>query len=84
MDLSIFYAQLFGLYFLIVGVLVIAKHKVLPELARSFAQKTAILYFAGTFTLLLGLALVLSHNIWEYSWKGVITVIVWLTLIKGI
>ena len=32
----------------------------------------------------LGLLLVLSHNVWTTDWRVIITLVGWLTLLKGI
>lgn len=41
------------------------------------------MFIAGFFTLILGVLLVVSHNRWVWNWRVIITVIAWLTLIKG-
>lgn len=33
---------------------------------------------------MLGIPLILIHNIWDGSWRVIITIIVWLVLLKGI
>ena len=84
MDISIFLGQLLGIYLLIVGVLVFVRHKALHKMVSSFAEKSALLYVMGVILLLFGLSLVLSHNVWEFSWRVVITILAWLTLAKGL
>ena len=47
-------------------------------------KKGFMLYFFGIFALIIGLLVVLSHNVWEADYRVVITIIGWLALIKGI
>lgn len=41
------------------------------------------MFVTGFFTLILGLLMVVSHNIWQWNWRIVITVLSWITLFKG-
>ena len=83
MELSIFLAKVFGLYLVIISIAVWLRRKDLGELAISFAQDKVHLYLSGIIFLLLGLALVVSHNIWDTAWQSVISVLGWLTLAKA-
>ncbi len=38
---------------------------------------------AGTTALVLGLLIVAYHNVWEWRWPVIITVMGWLALLKG-
>ncbi len=38
----------------------------------------------GFLSIFLGLGTVIVHNIWAFNWQGIITVIAWLVLLKGI
>ncbi len=48
-----------------------------------FIKNQALVYFSGVIALILGILLVVSHNVWRTDWTVVITVIGWLALIKG-
>jgi len=85
MALSILLAQIFGLYLLIVGASLLINHKKLRRVFNDFGNHYSTVFTTGLFTLLLGLLLVLNHNIWEGEmWIIVVTVISWLTLLKGV
>jgi glucose uptake protein GlcU len=47
-------------------------------------EDKAFVISTGYITLLMGLVTVLLHNVWTPDWRGVITVLAWSTLIKGI
>ncbi len=81
---TLFLAQVFGFYLIIVGFAVIIRHEYIKELVKDFISSPAHIFIAGLFTTVLGLLLVLKHNIWQGDIVGVITIISWLTLLKGI
>lgn len=83
MDVSIFLAQLFGMYFLAMGVASLLKGKELGESVDAF-RKSPLLTYVGALLTLLGLAFVIIHNVWNGTWQVVITVLAWLTLIEGL
>ncbi len=81
MELSLFLAQLFGLYFLIAGGVVIARQKsFMPILVDAFKSR-GLLMIVALCQLFAGIALVLSHPIFTPDWKGLITGIgVWIMI----
>ena len=83
MDISIFLAQVFGLYFVIAGVAMLLRPKAIATLIETLGTRSSI-YLTGFFALMLGIPLVLVHNIWEGSWRVIITILAWLALLKGI
>lgn len=84
MELSIFLAKVIGLYFLIACLAVLINHKPFNQLVNEYVKDRPILLFHSLVALLIGLILVVSHNVWVYGWPVVITAIGWLTLLKGI
>lgn len=83
MELSIFLAKVLGLYLTIISIAVWLRRKDLGILAVNFARDIVQIYTSGIIFLLLGLALVVSHNIWDTSWQSAISVLGWLTLVKA-
>lgn len=84
MQASIFLAQLLGPMFLVVGVAVPAKPEMFRTILQGFIGSATLLYLAGFFGLLGGLALVLTHNVWAADWRLIITLIGWITLVRGL
>jgi len=82
MEISIFFARLWGAFFLIFGSLFI----ITKQLGRTIEMTNdkAFVISTGYTTLLMGLVTVILHNIWVWDWRVVITVLGWSTLIKGI
>jgi len=85
MELSLFLAQLFGVYFVIQGLFVFLRRDKIESYVRSFfeSKNEALLLVTGIITIIMGLILVLLHNVWEGTYEVLITVIAWIVLIKG-
>lgn len=82
MEISIYLARFWGSLFIILGlgsVLV----KLLGRVIKYTEDKT-ITVSTGYITFLLGLITVTLHNIWVADWRVAITILGWITLIKGI
>ena len=84
MELSLFLAKLFGLYFLIIGFLWALRGDVMSEIVKEFLANRSLVFLSGLLALTVGIAMVISHSVWEANWRGVITLFGYLSLIKGI
>ncbi len=84
MELSIFLAKVLGLYLVIVPLAVLVNRKHLPRLVEEFSTNLGLNILASFFALVLGLLLVVSHNVWTADWRVIITILGWLTLAKGV
>ena len=82
MDITIFFARLWGSFFIIFGALFI----ITKQLGKTIemTDDKAFVISTGYITLIMGLVTVIFHNVWVYSWEVVITILGWSTLIKGI
>jgi hypothetical protein len=84
MELTILLSQAFGIYFLIVGVIMLVRYKYIKGLLSSFVENPMLRFLIGAFILLGGIFIVLAHNDWETVPAIFISLIGWLTLVKGI
>lgn len=82
MELSIFFAKMFAIYFIIVSLGIMFNSKKISHMVEGFRKNAGLTYSIGGLALLLGSALVVVHNVWE-GWPIIITIIAWITLIKG-
>lgn len=41
------------------------------------------MFVTGFITLILGILMVVGHNIWQWNWRLIITIFAWLVLLKG-
>jgi hypothetical protein len=57
--------------------------KIIKAIMKDFEKSEGLTYLTGIIIMILGLVIVLNHNIWEFSAAGLITLIGWGSLIKG-
>ena len=80
---SIFIAKLMGPMLIAVGVSALLNPNLLKDLGKEVLDSTAFVFLAGIAALLLGLAIVNTHNVWS-GWPVIITIIGWLAVIGGV
>ena len=83
MELSISLTKVLGLYLVIVPLAALVNRKHLPRLVEEFSTSLGLNILASVVALVLGLLLVVSHNVWSRDWRVLITILGWLTLVKG-
>jgi hypothetical protein len=84
MGISIFLAKLIGLYFLILAVLFLFRKRQIESSCKEVVSSKGILSVSAEISLLFGLVIVIDHSIWEYSWRGLITVLGYLMILKAV
>lgn len=84
MDLSIFLAKLFGLYFLIAGGIIMLRQKSFMPILTEFFGSKALIMLMGAVELVAGLAIAIAHPTLTPDWRGVITLIGWTMILEGI
>ena len=84
MDVSIFLAQVFGLYFMVAGLAMFARQKTLTFVVKDMVKSPAVMWLAGVFAFVLGLVVVLTHNVWDGSWRVILTILGWAMLAEGV
>ncbi len=84
MALSLFLAKLLGLYLLIVAFDLLVRRKEAEGAVKDFAASKGLLFYSGSLSLLLGLAIAIAHPIWETNWRGLITLLAYLMIVRGL
>ncbi len=84
MFLSVFLAQLFGIYLLITGLYYILRYDQIEEVLTDFYSSPALRVTSAVISLLIGLIIILSHSVWVLNWPLLITLIGYLSFAKGI
>jgi hypothetical protein len=80
-----FLAQLIGLLLLSVGASVLLRKTLFMKALNDITGNSTSLFMAGIVLLLLGLSVVLTHNIWHAGFLPlVITLIGWILILRGI
>jgi len=84
MEISIFIARIFGLCYLVCGVGLLFNRKVFQQVMDDFARNALGLFYGGLFALVIGVVMILTHNIWVSNWTVIVTIIGWIAFIKGV
>ena len=83
MSNSLFLARLIGPVMLVVGVAVFTNPRGFRDMAEEFLAGRALMFLSGLIIMPVGIAIVLTHNIWTADWRVAITVFGWLCAIGG-
>lgn len=84
METSEFLAKLIGFYLGIFGLLCLLRSHQIRIMAKDLVCSKCTLAVSGEISLLFGLVIVIDHSIWEYSWRGLITLLGYLFILRGI
>lgn len=84
MELSRLIAKLISVIYISSGLAVLFRQVDFKKIADDFEKSAALIFFAGTFGIILGMILVQYHNIWVKNWTVLITIISWLMLVGGV
>lgn len=84
MCISIFYAQVMGLWLFIVSLAMLMHHGRFKKVFTESMSNQTHMAFSGLVSLVLGLLVVLSHNIWVPNWPVVVTIIGWVLIIQAV
>lgn len=84
MEISAFIARIFGLCYLIIGLGFLFNRKAFRQVMDDFCKNAALVFYGGLLALVIGVVIILTHNVWVANWTVIITIIGWLGLIKGI
>lgn len=77
-------AGLIGPVLIAISASVLMNRKSMPEMAAQIANDWALVFVSGVLLLVAGLAIVRAHNIWEASWRGLVTALGWLAVAGGL
>ena len=84
MDTSLFLAKLIGPMLITFSAAMLINQDNMRDMAADFLEHRGLIFLAGLLTLISGLAIVLTHNVWVAGWPVVITIFGWLSVIGGV
>lgn len=84
MELSIFLAKVLGLYMTVLSIGLLMNAKKMKSILMDSMDSPPLLLVSGVVALMVGLLIVISHNLWVPDWRVLITIIGWLALTKGL
>src|SRR3989344_5064139 len=76
--------QLLGLYFLIVGLIVVVRRTAFMPAIKQLMANRPLLMIVGMVEVLAGLAIVLAYPDVNFSTNGVIGLVGWMMLVEGV
>ena len=83
MDISIFLAKFWGWYLIIFFLILSFNPKRIKQIFADLKDEK-FLIITAFIAIIIGLLNILFHNIWELSWKLIITFIGWMSLFIGL
>jgi putative exporter of polyketide antibiotics len=82
---TLFLSRLIGLYCVLVALSMITRRQATLESVTALLHDPSMIFVLGAITLIAGLAMFLTHNIWSRGALAVIVTLVgWITLIKSL
>lgn len=82
--ISIFLAQVVGLYVFFMSLAMLVHHQRFKKIMNEFLGHAPSLTLTGGLGLILGLLILSCHNVWVSDWPVLITLIGWLVLIQAL
>ena len=83
-ETTLFLTRVFGLYLSIVGVLLLFAKERVGERITQLLESPETRFFSAVVTLMIGILLIVSHNVWTMNWVVLITILSWWVLVKGL
>lgn len=84
MQTSLLLAKFFGLYLLVAGLLWLIRGKSFDRMVEAVLDDPGFVALSGFIALMMGLAIITAHNVWEANWRAVITLFGYLAALKGV
>ena len=84
MQLSDFLGRVMGFYLVALSLALLMGRIDLPRLRDELLKSSFLLLLSALFALILGLMIVVSHSVWEASWRLIITLFGYAALLKGL
>lgn len=84
MDTSLITLKILSVYLIISGFFLIFRRKDIPHLLKDFFDHPAIMYLTGIILIFLSSMYLIQYNIWDGTWKTIVTAFAWLVGLKGL
>lgn len=84
MNISIFLSKSLGIYLIFISIAYFINEKKFRPLIINMMNDPALLLVTGFIPLIIGILLIVSHNIWVEDWRVIITIVGWMAFLKGV
>ncbi|MCB1149312.1 MAG: hypothetical protein KDK48_04035 [Chlamydiia bacterium] len=81
---SFYLGQVIGLYLIVMAVYLFVRREKMAELRQNLQHEPVLLVLSGGIALILGLLIVLAHNVWVFGWPVIITLLGYLLIVVGL
>lgn len=83
MELTIFWAKVIGLFMVIATASQLVRRREFARIERNVYENPGLVAVSALLFVFIGLLVVASHNVWEYSWRVIITLGGWIFVLRG-
>ena len=84
MSLTTYIAQLFGLYIALMGGVMLVRREAMLQIMTDIVDQRPLIFILAMLRGLIGLAIALAHNIWSSPLAVIVTLIGWITFVRGV
>lgn len=86
MDLAISYslARILGVYLFLLGAAMLINPTRIRPIMKDFIQHKTFIFVSGLTSILLGMIVIILHNVWIEGWPVFITLLGWVVFLNGI
>ena len=84
MELSFLVAKIIAILYISAGIAALSGKITFSKIVEDFEKSQGLTFISGFITLIIGMLLVTYHNIWVKNWTVLITIIGWVSLLKGV
>ena len=81
---KIFFVKFIGYFMFFTGSSLFFSKAVRTTMLNKLKNNDVFLIIMGCISILIGLPIIILHNIWDFSVLGLVTLMGWLALIKGV
>ncbi len=81
---TLFLATVMGWYLVVMSILLFFRHERIKLVMADVISHRDLFFVIAIITFILGLLMVVSHNVWVMGWPVFITLLSWLVLISGV
>jgi len=84
MGLTLFYAQILGIYIVVTSLALLINKNKAKELMGEVKKHTTLLFVDGALALFFGTILILTHNFWVNHLSIAVSLVGWVIFITGV
>jgi len=82
--ITLYLATVLGWYLVIISLFLLWRRDTVSGVIGEIMGQRGLLFILAILTVVIGLLMVVSHNVWVMGWPVVVTLFSWLVLISGL